>query len=54
MQTTEAMRDWFVHQYVSMDQEVDHIEDPLMQKIRWLDKLVDKLAKGKPMDKMLR
>lgn len=30
---------------------VESIEDPLMQKIRWLDKLVDELAKGKPMDK---
>ena len=30
------------------------IDDPLMQKIRWLDKLVDELAKGKPMDKILR
>ena len=27
--------------------QVDAIEDPLMQKIRWLDKLVDELAKGK-------
>jgi hypothetical protein len=35
--------------------ELDHvIEDPLMQKIRYLDKLVDELAKGKPMDKILR
>lgn len=33
---------------------VEEIEDPLMQKIRWLDKLVDELAKGKPMDKVLR
>ncbi len=33
---------------------VEQIEDPLMQKIRWLDKLVDELAKGKPMDKILR
>jgi len=33
---------------------VENIEDPLMQKIRWLDKLVDELAKGKPMDKILR
>ena len=33
---------------------VEQIEDPLMQKIRWLDKLVDELAKGKPMDKVLR
>ncbi|MDF2685771.1 MAG: hypothetical protein K0S55_952, partial [Clostridia bacterium] len=29
-------------------------EDPLMKKIRWLDKLVDELAKGKPMEKVLR
>ncbi|NLX63830.1 MAG: DUF2200 domain-containing protein [Clostridiaceae bacterium] len=28
--------------------------DPLMQKIRWLDKLVDELAKGKKMEKILR
>lgn len=34
--------------------QVETIEDPLMQKIRWLDKLVDELAKGKPMDKVLR
>lgn len=33
---------------------VEDIEDPLMQKIRWLDKLVDELAKGKQMDKILR
>jgi hypothetical protein len=33
---------------------VEGIEDPLMQKIRWLDKLVDELAKGKPMWKVLR
>ena len=33
---------------------VGEIEDPLMQKIRWLDKLVDELAKGKPMEKILR
>lgn len=34
--------------------KVESIEDPMMQKIRWLDKLVDELAKGKPMDKILR
>lgn len=34
--------------------QVDTIEDPLMQKIRWLDKLVDELAKGKAMEKILR
>lgn len=33
---------------------VEHIDDPLMQKIRWLDKLVDELAKGKSMAKVLR
>ena len=33
---------------------VENIEDPLMQKIRWLDKLVDELAKGKAMEKILR
>lgn len=33
---------------------IEEIEDPLMQKIRWLDKLVDELAKGKPMEKVLR
>jgi hypothetical protein len=33
---------------------VDEIEDPLMQKIRYLDKLIDELAKGKSMDKILR
>ena len=30
------------------------IDDPLMQKIRYLDKLVDELAKGRPMEKVLR
>lgn len=33
---------------------VEEIEDPLMQKIRYLDKLVDELAKGKKMEKILR
>ncbi|MEJ7649782.1 MAG: DUF2200 domain-containing protein [Nakamurella sp.] len=33
---------------------VENVEDPLMQKIRYLDKLVDELAKGKPMEKILR
>lgn len=33
---------------------VESIEDPLMQQIRWLDKLVDELAKGRPMKKILR
>ena len=33
---------------------VEEVEDPLMQKIRWLDKLIDELAKGKAMEKVLR
>jgi len=32
---------------------VEEVEDPLMQKIRYLDKLIDELAKGKAMDKIL-
>lgn len=34
--------------------KVETIEDPLMQEIRYLDKLVDELAKGKAMEKILR
>lgn len=33
---------------------VEDVKDPLMQQIRWLDKLVDELARGKPMAKILR
>ena len=33
---------------------VEEVEDPLMQKIRYLDKLIDELAKGKAMEKILR
>ncbi|MEZ4315708.1 MAG: DUF2200 domain-containing protein [Polyangiaceae bacterium] len=33
---------------------IEDIEDPLMQKIRYMDKLVDELAKGRPMEKILR
>ena len=33
---------------------VEEIEDPLMQRIRYLDKLIDELAKGKAMEKILR
>ncbi len=33
---------------------VEEIQDPVIQKIRWLDKLVDELAKGKPMEKVLK
>jgi hypothetical protein len=34
--------------------KIAEIEDPLMKKIRYLDKLVDELAKGRPMEKILR
>lgn len=34
--------------------KVQEVDDPLMQKIRYLDKLVDELAKGRPMEKVLR
>lgn len=33
---------------------IEEIEDPLMKEIRYLDKLVDELAKGRPMEKILR
>lgn len=33
---------------------VEEIDDPLMQQIRYLDKLIDELARGKAMDKILR
>ena len=33
---------------------VEEIDDPLMQQIRYLDKLVDELARGRPMEKILR
>ena len=34
--------------------KVETIEDPLMKKIRQLDKLIDELAKGKPLERVLR
>ena len=34
--------------------KLDSIEDPLMLEVRYLDKLIDELAKGKPMEKILR
>jgi len=33
---------------------IEEIKDPLMKKIRYLDKLIDELAQGKPMEKILR
>lgn len=34
--------------------KVQEVDDPLMRKIRYLDKLVDELARGKPLEKVLR
>lgn len=34
--------------------KVQEVQDPLMRQIRYLDKLVDELAKGRPMEKILR
>lgn len=34
--------------------KIQEVEDPLMKQIRYLDKLVDELAKGRPMEKILR
>ena len=34
--------------------KTENVEDPLMKKIRQLDKLVDELARGKPMEQILR
>ena len=34
--------------------KLETIEDPMMQNIRYLDKLIDELAKGKSLDKILR
>jgi len=39
---------------VVCDVRVEEVADPLMQKIRYLDKLIDELAKGKAMEKILR
>ena len=33
---------------------IEEIEDPIMREVRYLDKLVDELAKGRPMEKILR
>lgn len=33
---------------------IEELQDPLMQKIRYMDKLVDEIAKGRPMEKVLR
>lgn len=33
---------------------IEHIDEPLMRELRYLDKLIDELAKGRPMEKILR
>lgn len=33
---------------------VENIEDPLVQQVRWLDKVIDELAKGKALEKIMR
>lgn len=33
---------------------IEEIEDPIMRKVRYMDKLIDELAKGRPMEKILR
>lgn len=33
---------------------IENVEDPLMREVRYLDKMIDELAKGKPMEKILR
>ena len=33
---------------------VEEVEDPLMREVRYLDKLIDELAKGKPIEKIMR
>ena len=40
--------------YDSISARVEEVEDPLMREIRYLDKLIDELTKGKPMEKILR
>ena len=51
---------WHLHPRASLIKgvvcgvRVEDVDDPLMQKIRYLDKLVDELAKGKAMEKILR
>ena len=39
---------------VICDVRIEEITDPLMKEIRYLDKLIDELAKGRPMEKILR
>lgn len=44
----------FFAQAPQINPNVEDIEDPLMQRVRYLDKLIDELAKGKSMEKILR
>ena len=38
----------------TLGKTIEEVEDPLMREIRYLDKLIDELAKGKTMEKILR
>ncbi len=59
-----TFEDFFAHAQLNPNAElikgvvcgvrVENVEDPLMRQIRYLDKLVDELSKGKAMDKVLR
>jgi hypothetical protein len=44
----------YVHKAERKGRTKDEVEDPLMQRVRYLDKLVDELAKGKKMSAILR
>ena len=37
-----------------ISRRIEEIEDPMMREFRYLDKLIDELAKGRPMEKILR
>ena len=43
-----------VDEIISCGVRVEEVDDPLMRKIRYLDKLIDELAKGRSMEKILR
>ncbi len=64
LQKKSTFREFFasakIHQHAALitgsicGVKISEIEDPLMKKIRYLDKLVNELAKGRPMEKILR
>jgi hypothetical protein len=65
IKSTNTLQDFFMHAPrinpnatkitgLICGDRIENIKDPLMQKIRYMDKLVDELAKGKAMEKILR